>query len=132
MKDIRDWTKEEFENLPYHTDFTNSELTNIDSLIILPNKGIHQGSRYRQMDFVVIKDNKPICRVGGISDVLHIGGIGGYNGDFNNLEENKMPIIGWAFDCLPKSRLIRIFCPYPIRLGASLSSFEIFANISNN
>jgi len=65
------------------------------------------------LDFVATKDEAPICRVSGVSDVLHLGGIGG---EFH-------------IDCLPKSGLLRVFGRGTDKLiaGAALSSFELFS-----
>lgn len=93
-------------------------------------KGIHD-SGYRLLDFVAVKDNKPLCRLSGCSDVIHFNGIGGYG--YNWLEKfkkipDKVDPIEWDIDCLPKSGLLRIFSRgHQIKVGSALSSFEIFA-----
>lgn len=85
-------------------------------------EGLHD-SGYRQMDFVLIKDEKPLCRAAGGSDVLHLGGIGGYKLGFYR---EKVKPIGWSIDCLPKSGLLRLFTGNLLVAGSALSSFEIW------
>lgn len=94
-------------------------------------RGIHDSS-FRLMSFALIKNDIPICLVGGCSDVINIEGIRGFG--YKWYEKNgKCPefIIpkGWSIDCLPVSGLLRIFCPqYTLISGQSLSSFEIFSH----
>jgi len=93
-------------------------------------RGMHD-SGYRCMDFVACKDNEPICKLSGCSDVVHFNGIGGCG--YNWLERykavpDKIPPIDWNIDCLLKSGLLRIFCQeYKLKAGEALSSFELFA-----
>ena len=92
--------------------------------------GLHD-SGYRCMDFVAInKDDEPICKLSGCSDVIHIEGIGGYG--YKWLEKydgvpKKIDPFGWNIDCLPKSGLLRLFNRETIVCGAGLSSFEIYS-----
>ena len=93
-------------------------------------EGMHD-SGYRKMDFVLIKDGKPLCRASGNSDVLHIGGIGGYGLDDNSRRgffRDKVESIGWCIDCLEKSGLLRLFTGNTLVVGSSLSSFEVWVN----
>lgn len=122
MKPVSEWTRKEFDALPLRP--YGNDIGPIDSVIILPTKRTHD-SGYRCMDFVAVKDNTPICRLSGCSDVLHIDGIGGYccrNGG----NTPKMPK-AWSIDCLPKSGLLRLWCSdYKLTAGLALSSFELF------
>lgn len=91
-------------------------------------QGLHD-SGYRRMYFVVCKDNKPLYRLAGGSDVLHIDGIGGLG--YNWLDKfggvpNAIEPHSWSIDCLPTSGLLRVFCRGKIKTGTPLSSFEIF------
>ena len=77
-KDFTKWTRKEFESLPAPNIFTNEEVGEVDSLVILPCKHYHD-SGFRCMEFVTIQKGKPTYRLSGRSDVLHLSGIGGYN-----------------------------------------------------
>ena len=127
MKNVNNMTRKEFESVPYRKRWDKPVVCT--SLVILPGKSrpLHD-SGYRTMDFVAVKNDKPICRLSGCSDVLHIDGIGGYG--FNWLEKygavpKMIPPSAWSIDCLPKSGLLRMFCNGEIVCGSSLSSFEI-------
>ena len=87
-------------------------------------------SGYRRMNFVAVKNGKPLCRLSGCSDVLHIEGIGGVGlkvisdkpFSYNDLVERK----AWSIDCLPKSGLLRMWVnDCDIVCGNALSYFEI-------
>lgn len=129
-KDYTKWTRKEFESLPRPKSFTNEEIGEVDSLVIIPCKYNHD-SGYRCMQFVTIQNNKPTYLVSGCSDVIHLGGISGlYTTDLEahkkRRQEGKIPIVDWTIDCLPTSGLLRLFCSKRIIVGANLSSFEIF------
>jgi hypothetical protein len=123
---ITKMTKKEFESLPVRK--WGEEISLCDSLVILPTNHKHD-SGYMTMDFVACNENRPICRLSGCSDVLHIDGIGGYG----EREEGKFfPDMikprAWSIDCLPKSKLLRLFSAHgKIRCGLALSSFEIYS-----
>lgn len=55
--------------------------------------------------FLVGKQNEPIIKVGGGSDVINLDGIGGYGDHANWLRFNgvprSIPIHGWSIDLLP-------------------------------
>ena len=126
-KSITEWTIKEFESLPYRA--YNKDIGEFDSLVVLPTKRLHD-SGFRCMDFVAIKNLKPLCRLSGGSDVLHFDGIGGYG--YNWLEEfGRIPTgikaKGWCIDCLPKSGLLHIFTHGKLRAGTAFSSFDLFA-----
>lgn len=87
-------------------------------------------SGYRNMDFVAIKDGKPLCLLAGGSDVIHIEGISGYGMDWMKKYSGcptMVPPTSWSVDCLPASGLLHFF-PSTGRMtcGAALSSFEIY------
>lgn len=133
-KDFTKWTRKEFESLPTPQNFTNEEVGEVDSLVILPCKHYHD-SGFRCMEFVTIQKGEPTYRLSGCSDVLHLSGIGGYNVGAGYFDEKKLnqrcktrfvPLNGWCVDCLPTSGLLRIFCDKKMYVGSSLSSFEIY------
>lgn len=115
-------------NKPYREDWGKEVVC--DSLVILPLRSMHD-SGYRAMDFIAIKDGKPLCRLSGCSDVVHVGGIGGHG--YGWLKKygtvpKLVPPQAWSIDSLPKSGLLHIFCYETIICGSALSSFEIFAS----
>jgi len=129
-KDITDMTRKEFDALPQRD--WNEDIKEFDSLVVLPGRSrdLHD-SGYRCMDFVAVRDNKPICRLSGCSDVIHIEGIGGYGKNWvqrYNGVPRLIPPTAWNVDCLPKSGLLHFF-PGSRRMtcGNALSSFEIYA-----
>lgn len=133
MKEFTKWTRKEFEALPTPKSYTNEEIGEVDSLVILPEKHYHD-SGWRCMSFVTIQNGVPTYRISGCSDVINLGGIGGYNfqgmSDFistNRIESQTVPNANWHIDCLPVSGLLRIFSgKYKLYVGASLSDFELF------
>lgn len=114
-------TKKELQSLPLRG--WNQDIGLFDSLVVLPTRRKHE-SGYRIIDFVAVKESEPICRLSECSDILHIGGIGGYNNEYGNRQTEA---IDWTMDCLPVSGLLRIFCRRDLSCGAALSSFELFA-----
>lgn len=85
------------------------------------------------MDFVAVKDGKCLCRLSGCSDVIHIGGIGGFNQTdwaerYQGVPSN-IPPVGWSIDCLKKSGLLRLFTTEKLTVGMALSSFAIYSRI---
>ena len=123
------WSRKEFESLPSPTSYTNEEIGEVDSLVILPTKHIHD-SGWKCMSFVTIQKNKPTYIVSGCSDVIHLGGIGGTNNRYKfseRVNSNLVQNADWHIDCLPVSGLLRIFSSrYKLYVGASLSSFELY------
>lgn len=110
MKDYRKWTRKEFEALPLRE---WEDVIECDSIVILPQKTMHD-SGYRNMDFVAIQGDTPVCRCSGCSDVLMLSGI-----CHKNLSR-------WSIDCLPVSGLLQVFCCKKLILGAPTSTFEVF------
>lgn len=128
MKTIDKYTRKDFDALPQRQ--WNENIGEFDTLVIMPTRRIHD-SGYRCMDFVAVRDEIPICRLSGCSDIIHINGIGGF-GD-NWVDKYKtvpklIPPIGWSIDCLKTSGLLRLFSGRKLTAGNALSSFEIFTN----
>ena len=101
-----------------------------DSMVILPGGGkkLHD-SGYRCMDFVAVRDGRPICRLSGCSDALHIDGIGGarFLDRRQGADSSKVPG-NWSMDCLPESGLLHLWSmDTKMTCGQALSSFEVFA-----
>ncbi|GAG34912.1 unnamed protein product [marine sediment metagenome] len=130
--DVNEMTRKQFEELPFRNGLFSDHIGNFDSIIILPGRAKDKhDSGYRCMDFVAVKDNKPMCKLSGCSDVVHVDGIGGYGYDWLNKYKTvpkTLPVKSWNIDCLPKSGLLRMWCTdYKLCVGAALSSFELFA-----
>lgn len=127
MKEFTKWTRKEFESLPTPKSYTNEEIGEVDSLVILPEKHNHD-SGWRCMSFVTIQNGVPTYRISGCSDVINLGGIGGYNfKSTDRIKSQTVPNADWHIDCLPVSGLLRIFSgKYKLYVGASLSDFELF------
>jgi hypothetical protein len=103
----------------------NEDIGIFDSLIIIPTNRVHD-SGYTTMDFIAVKDNLPIKRLSGCSDVLHLNGIGGY-GQWSGSIPTSRPVYSWNIDCLKKSKLLHIWCiGKRFKVGEALSSFELF------
>lgn len=72
---IMSMTVEDFKAVHFRN--ADDNLSVVYSIVILPTDDMHD-SGYRCMDFVAVnRDHKPICRLSGCSDVLHLDGIGG-------------------------------------------------------
>lgn len=125
--DINKMSRKDFEALPLNK--WNNDIGELDSLIILPTRHIHD-SGYRCLDFVAVRDNKPLCRLSGCSDVVHIEGIGGFGFNWRNrygTYPKLIPPTEWSIDCLAVSGLFRLFTRGKIKTGDALSSFEIYS-----
>jgi hypothetical protein len=131
MKPITEMTKQEFAELPHKK--WNEDVGKFDALVIIPGKSrdLHD-SGYRNIIYVFCKNNYPICKSSGGSDVLHINGIGGYGGYKINLDQvlktRLAPVIDWNIDCLPKSGYLRLFCSYYLTNETDMSSFDVIAH----
>lgn len=116
-------TRQQIDAVPLREDWSSH--VECKSLIILPTRRKHD-SGYRCMDFLAVDaSDKPICRLSGCSDVLHIDGIGGFGKPSNY---NFVVPKGWSIDCLGKSGLLRIFGPKTITATEALSSFCVFGD----
>jgi len=125
---VNEMTRKDFAAVPWRENY--SDKVECDFIVILPQRSRHD-SGYRNMDFVACRDNEPVCRLSGCSDVIHVDGTGGYG--YNWLaEHDRVPDgvrpSGWSIDCLPKSGLLRMWSTrgHMVCAGA-FSSFEIFA-----
>ena len=104
------------------------EVCGITSIVIIPaNKkgGLHD-SGYRVMDFAACHYGKAYVLLSGCSDVIHLGGISGYNNRDWYKDGHRVRRGPWSIDCLPKSGLLQIFCGGEIEVGCALSSFEMY------
>lgn len=126
-QDIRTMTLEDLKILPRIRTFGDPEII-FDSLVILPTEDTHE-SNFSCIDYVACIGFHPVgLLTGGSSDVLHINGIGGY-GEFNGSIPDTIPVISWNMDCLPVSKLLRLFtfghdlCVKDF----GLSSFSVYA-----
>ena len=130
-----DMTLKELREIPLHEEWDVEHVC--DSFIILPGSGrkheLHD-SGYRCMSFVLVRDGKVFTRISDCSDVVHLGGIGGFGGQFDLKTKDWLRIspLPWSVDCLPKSGMLHFFLPkqgYKLKMGKSLSSQEVFAVI---
>ena len=133
MKNLTQYTITEFRNLPKRK--FGEDVGNFDSLVILPTRRKHD-SGYRCMEFVAVKGENPVCRMGGYSDVIHLLGLDGFN-CFGGNDNKKLFIrrtenitfnAAFRIDCLPCG-LLRIFASHnQLKAGMDLSSFELYVN----
>jgi hypothetical protein len=128
IRNIHDMTRSDFEQLP-HRDW-DEDIGQFDCLIILPTKHKHD-SEFACMDFVACDGDRPICRLSGCSDVVHINGIGGFGKDWTKKfggVPTAIPPVDWSIDCLFKSKLLRLFThQYKLVVDPALSSFCVYA-----
>ena len=130
-------TKEDFKNVPSANEYGFKwKDEKFNSIVIIPTDEMHE-SGCMCMDFVAVDSNfEPICKLSGISDVLHIDGIGGYG--YKSIlgamrtSDGKAVIApkGWFIDCLPCGYLRlasdgEMFLTSPF----ALSSFEIYSEV---
>lgn len=121
--DIFEMTKEDFKQIEYCKWDENLDII-FNSIVIIPTGELHD-SGWMCMDFIAVdKENNPLFRFGGCSDVLHIDGTGGY-GEWKNYVPTSLPIRGWRIDCLPCGYL-RLFHNHGIRKSASFSDMQIY------
>ena len=111
------WTRKQFEALPM---VSSDHDKWCDSLVILPvldrgGKPKLRGSGYPLLDFVAIRDRRPVFRISGCSDFIRLGL---RDGDRDE----------WSLDVLPGSGLIHTWPTrqdlYEITFGIALSTFE--------
>ena len=122
---VFDMTKEDFEKVP-ERDGWAKDIGEFSSLVIIPMDYAHD-SGWMCMDFIAVdKNNEPICKLSGCSDVLNLDGIDGYgewrSGELSKLVKPK----GWCIDCLPCGYL-RLFSRSTLTAGPALSNFGIYA-----
>ena len=125
---VENMSRTDFFKLPARARF-NSDEGLFSSIVLLPTLRKHN-SGYRALDFVGCRGNEPFCRLSGCSDVLDLEGIGGFGFKWHKKYgkcPDMIPVSGWAIDCLFKSGLFRIWPNKKIKVGAALSTFEIFS-----
>lgn len=127
-KSINEMTRKDFAEIKERKSFYEN-IGQFRSLVIIPMNYTHD-SGYKCMDFIAVdKNDFPICKLSGSSDVLHIDGIGGYGKDLTKRLTSQRFIVpgkGWSIDCLKTSKYLRLFCDGELECGPALSSFEIF------
>ena len=107
------YTRKELESLPYREKW--SKPVECYGIILYPSRKLHD-SGYRLLDFIALdKEMKPICKLSGCSDVIHLDGIGA------RISGNKT---SWQIDCLPNG-LFRLWCGKKLTAKSALSSFEL-------
>ena len=119
---VKKMKKSDFDAIPVWEPWTeNTQPEPFYSMVIIPTHKYHD-SGFKIMDFVFCnKDQEPICRLNGGSDVIHIDGI---DGKGLNRKPTDPPE-EWSIDCLPCGYL-RIFCRGTITCGYPVSDFEIY------
>lgn len=125
--------KQDFYNLPKRKKW-DEDIGEFLSLIILPQKKLHR-SGFRLLDFVAVgKNNEPLCRLSGYSDLINLDGIGGFGyrwKENNEYAPQLIPPKGWSIDLLPCG-LFRIFSDKKLLAGNAISSFELFSKEAKN
>lgn len=108
---IMSMTVEDFKAV--HIRNVDDDLSDVQSVVILPTEEIHD-SGFMLMNLVVVNsDFRPICRTLN-NDVVCLDGLLG-SGKGNGFLENVIPVKGWRIDCLPCG-LVRIFSDYRLEL----------------
>lgn len=115
------WTRKDFEILPDISTLAEKP-AEAASLVILPTKQAHD-SGYRILNFAVIVNNKPICKIVGCFDLLRLGSSDGLH--VRRLPKLYRPV-GLNIDCLATSGLLRIFCDIPLVLTPQMSTFDMY------
>ena len=106
----------------------DSRVKGVTSIVVVPavkRGGIHD-SGYRCMDFAACHYGKAYCLLSGCSDVIHLGGICGYN-NREWVNDKRVRRGNWLIDCLPNSGLLQIFSDGGLDVGAAVSSFKVFS-----
>lgn len=126
-KNLNLWPRRAFEALPVRR--WDEEIEGLSALVIVPTRRVHD-SGYGKMFYVPVpQGGAPVCRTAECSDVLHIGGIGGWNLERKNWPMDLprlVPPVGWSLDVLWKSRCLRLFCHGRMKIGYDLSSMEVW------
>lgn len=123
MKDLREYTLEEFQNME---NFGEDNL--FTDVIIVPMNELHD-SGYRCMKFILVYQGKIVGVVSGWSDVVHPNGIGNY-GKFIN-RTDLVPKMYLSIDCLPKSGCVRLMTQYKNKCADFIGSDFIFYREEN-
>jgi hypothetical protein len=132
MKHINDMTIKDFRKLPFiNNQFKKQREIIFTEFVLLPVDGrSRHDSGYRLIDFVACIKGKPIGRLSGCSDVLHVNGISKPSVSCQyktNFSKEVDPDVAWRIDCLPKSGLFRMFCDNELTCDYPLSSFQIYS-----
>ena len=140
---ITEMSKQDFASVPYIDIYHNWEKLAPDgrlefnSLVVIPVENedgtidLHD-SGWGNMAFCLIdKNDEPIGKVGGGSDVVNLDGIGGYGYDWLNKYDkvpSHIPIHSWSLDMLPCGYL-RVWARTHLFLDDPLicSNMEVFA-----
>lgn len=126
VKDVTSMTRKEIESVPGRE--WMEDIGEFDSMVILPLRRLHD-SGYRLLDFVAVREGKPVRRLSGCSDVIHINGIGGYGRySIETGIPSLIPPMGWSIDCLKTSGLLQIFSDGVLTCDVALSSFSVYSN----
>ena len=108
---IMSMTVEDFKAV--HIRNADDDLSNVQSVVILPTEEIHD-SGFMYMNLVAVNfDFRPVCRIPN-ADVVCLDGLLG-SGKENGFLEKVIPVKGWRIDCLPCG-LVRIFSAYRLDL----------------
>ena len=93
------------------------------SVVIVPTGEVHD-SGYQCMKYVLAKGNEVVGCVSGISDVLHINGIGGRGKDYT---AELIKPINWRIDCTPAG-YVRLFASSELSIeNADFSDVDVYA-----
>ena len=120
MKDLREYTLEEFQNME---NFGEDSL--FTDVIIVPMNELHD-SGYRCMKFILVYQGKIVGVVSGWSDVVHPNGIGNYGNLMNSFETNLVPSMYLSIDCLSKSGCVRLMMAGKYKCDDFIGSDFIF------
>lgn len=140
---ILDMTKEDFDAVPRLDSYTDWEKLapnghlEFGSFVIIPvynedgTIDIHD-SGWGCMEFCLIdRNNEPIGKVGGGSDVVNLDGIGGYGDNWLRFTDDlprTIRVHGWSIDLLPCGYLnVWTRRTLYIKHGIVCSSFEVFS-----
>ena len=130
VKDATQMSRKEFLEVPLVP--FGDPLPPCRGLVIIPENYNHE-SGFKAMQFVLLGDKfMPLCRIEGGSDVIDVEGIGGVGlgRDFEKYETGLGYCVEWSIDCLPKSRLLRLFInnhQHELIPGTPVSTFEVFS-----
>lgn len=139
---IRAMSKKDFAAVPYIDLLKNWKILapsghlKFSSFVIIPVENedgtidLHD-SGYGCMEFCLVdNDDRPICRIGGGTDVVNIDGMGGYGADWlgKGIVPHLVPVHGWSVDLLPCGYL-RMFAKRGLFLidGFVGSNLEVFS-----
>jgi len=127
---VNDMTRKELEAVPIRENW--HEEVRCDSVVILPGRArdLHD-SGYRRMDFVAVSNGEPVCRLSACSDVVHIGGLGGYGYRWYDRADalpKRVSPVAWKVECLPESGLLQLWARGGVICGSAVSSFELWAD----